>query len=123
MNDNYTEVVKIIAEKLGSTTQHVWEILLRQAPITCTVNLVIGFILSILAYKYFVFTKHKTTTPPKTEDNHFPTADWADDAAFAARLVCVAVVLFVLLFNLIFIRDAIIAFLNPEYWALKTLLK
>ena len=51
MNDQTALLLKQLADKLGTTTEYLWAVLLKQAPITCTVQLtviIITFIAGVL---------------------------------------------------------------------------
>ncbi len=106
-------MLRELAEKLGTTSEYLWTIMIKQAFISGIIScLVIIGILSISA-AYFCLGKyiHK-----KVNDG------WDDEALIPFYIIAViggiigAISLFTLPYNIA------TAFINPEYWALKELL-
>ena len=122
MDEHYQQLIDTLATKLGTTAEHLWGVLIRQAPISGAVNLVLCITMFVAAWRLIVFVKRKTTVPEKTEDNKFPHAEWGGDEAmlgWGIALFTAAVAVFCTLSSA---STIIAAFVNPEYWALKELL-
>lgn len=115
MNDKTLEALTIIAAKLGTTAEYLWAVLLKQAPLSGALTLLIlsAWIAVCVALVRFV---HKKTTgfEPKWRDEMAQFLAW-----FGAGLVC----LITALIGSLAIVDAVIAIANPEYWALRQILK
>ena len=123
MDEHYQQLIDTLATKLGTTAEHLWDVLIRQAPISGAVDLVLCVSMLVAAWRLIVFVKRKTTVPKKTEHNKFPYAEWGGNDAmlgWGAALCMAAVAVF---YTLSSASTIIAAFVNPEYWALKELLQ
>lgn len=112
MDEKYAQLLETLATKLGTTAEHLWGVLVRQAPISGMTNLVLCIIFALGLWKLIIFVKHKT--------NH-RNADWYYDrhpAWFGVSVVTAMISIGLL----ISIPTIVTAFANPEYWALKQLL-
>ena len=116
MNEKTEQLVRELAEKLGTTIEHLWSVLVRHAVIQSIVGLVIIAGLIIVGTLWTRFLLKSTTS----EDPRWPFDDeipailiWAITSL--GWLVIVIVVLEKL-------PVEITALMNPEYWALKQLL-
>ena len=124
MDDKTLQALTTLAAKLGTTAEYLWGVLLRQAPITGAVDLLVcaAWIVGLLAWARFV--NRKTTTPPRTEDDRHPCAEWSDETgvaiAWASVVLAGGIAALVIGSNL---SNIVAALANPEYWALKQILK
>ena len=122
MDDKTTALIEKLAEKLGTTAEHLWEVLLHQAPISGVVALVTDIVMALVAVGLVRFVKNKTTKPVKTEYNKYPEAEWEEEgAAFAWA----GIVIYFLITGVVVSGSAegiLAAFFNPEYWALSHIL-
>ena len=105
MNEEAIALLKELAEKLGTTSEYLWEALLRQAPITGTIDLLIlaGWVTGLI----LMFHKLK-----KLSDKEYVELLWL----VWGVLACIAALASLTL------STTISALINPEYWALKQLL-
>ena len=123
MDEKILHSINELASKLGVTAEYIWGILLRQAPISAINNFIImaSFVIAtILAIRY---TIRKITPPDATKENPHPYAEWNDETsvfalAEVALLVGVSALVILYLFP-----SFVSALVNPEYWALKQILK
>ena len=119
MNDKIELLIRELAEKLGTTGAHVWEVLVRQAYITATINLIILIIfLLALFFSYGILVK-KTTKKEKTKDNPYPQAEWEEVWIIISWGCWCFACLIISIFALTNIPDIVGAILNPEFWAIK----
>lgn len=112
MDEKYAQLLETLATKLGTTAEHLWGVLVRQAPISGATNLVLCIIGALLLWKLITFVNHKTINRD---------ADWYYErhpAWFGVGVVAFAVSIGIL----VSIPKIVYAFANPEYWALKQLL-
>lgn len=112
MDEKYAQLIETIATKLGTTAEHLWGVLVRQAPISGVTNLVLCIIVVVILWKLITFVNHKTINK---------NADWYYDALpvwFGVGVVTVVVSIGIL----VNIPKIIYALANPEYWALKEIL-
>jgi hypothetical protein len=122
MDDKTTALIEKLAEKLGTTAQHLWDVLLHQAPISGGIDLVTDIVMVILAIVLMRFVKDKTTKPAKTEYNKYPEAEWEHEGAV---LAWIATAVYFITTQVVVIGSAqgiVAAFFNPEYWALSHIL-
>ena len=123
MEDKYLQLIEALAAKLGTTAEHLWGVLVKQAPISGTVDLVLCIVIAAVTVWWVVLVKTKTTKPPKTKDENYPTAEWKDEAALLAWVITIIAVMFVIITIICSAQGIAAAFANPEYWALKQLVK
>jgi ribose/xylose/arabinose/galactoside ABC-type transport system permease subunit len=123
MDDKTLQAMTALAAKLGTTAEYLWGVLLRQAPITGAVDLLVMAAWVAAALCFLRYVRAKTTRPPGTRDDPFPRAQWDGDATFFAWA---GAILFAVLTGLIVgasLSTTIAALVNPEYWALRQILK
>lgn len=111
MNQETVALIDKLATKLGTTSDYLWGVLIKQAPISGVVDviqnlLVISFV--YLLIRCALWVRHKDATDKR--------GDWgwlympvgiASFVAAIAVLICVS-----------YLQITVAAFLNPEYWAL-----
>jgi len=117
-----TELLGQLATKLGTTVDKLWGVLLRQAPISGAVDIILCIVLVIASAWVFRFVQNKTTAPPLSETNKYPSADWEAEGtvlAWVGAAVFIGVAGLQVFYS---IEGIVTAFLNPEYWALSKIL-
>lgn len=123
MDEKFQQLIEALAAKLGTTAEHLWGVLVRQAPISGAVDLVLCVVIAAVTVWWVALVKRKTTCPPETEANRYPNAEWRDEGAFLAWLVTVIFGVLALICVICSAQGIVAAFANPEYWALKQLVK
>jgi hypothetical protein len=107
MNEETAKLLETLATKLGTTSEYLWSVLLKQAPIDATISLfqtAVVFFIGYLLYK-------KRGIVNREYDERLPI------------FVAVAIVWSILSFiTIMCIGDIINGYLNPEYWALERIL-
>lgn len=124
MDDKTLQALTDLAAKLGTTAEYLWGVLMKQAPISGVVDLLVcaAWVVGMVGWAKFV--RRKTTAPPKTDDDRYPHADWNDDAGVG--LAWVSVVIGAGITALVIgshLSTIVAALVNPEYWALRQILK
>ena len=117
MND-LTLALQQLAAKLGTTVEMLWGVLLKQAPIAATINLIGCIAFTGLTVFITYFVKRRTTKPPRTEDDSYPHADWEDEGAFIAWVVTAGLIIATVVFVGVNAQNIVAGFFNPQYWAL-----
>lgn len=124
MDDKTLQALTALANKLGTTAEYLWSVLLKQAPITGVVDLLVMAAWVAAAAMWFKLVQRKTKKPPATEQDRYPSADWTDEVgiglAWASVVVVTILVALIIGTNL---STTIAALFNPEYWALKQILR
>lgn len=121
MNENITKLLEQLAQKMGTTTEYLWGVLLRQAPISSTISL-IQFLATIL-FGFALWKIHKRLV--KTEKGDRYEENGYEKYEMAAILPMIfGLILFAILFiyHLSAIGDIINGYFNPDYWALKEII-
>lgn len=124
MDDKTFNALTQLAEKLGTTAEFLWAILIRQAFVDGVVNtaLIVGWlILGVVLWKFHVYL----CETPETTSGYKPTR-YEDLEALAVVPMMVGAIIFVMCSFFVILGlfpDAVTAFVNPEYMALDRVLK
>lgn len=107
MNEQTQQLIDKLATKLGTTAEHLWGVLIKQAPISSTIDLIgIALLFAVLLYAYKLLKR--------------ADLDYADGPlAFALWWLFFLLGLIVSIIAMPYILSG---FFNPEYWALKQLI-
>jgi len=107
VEEKVVEMLNVMAVKLGVATEHLWEIMVRQAFVSSAVDVFIYLFWCAVGYVSFILLK-------RVEDK---------EARF--YLYCVGALGFGLVMIIIGIcfSTTITGFINPEYWALNAILE
>jgi hypothetical protein len=117
-----TELLGQLATELGTTAGKLWGVLLRQAPISGALNIILCITLVVASVWVFRFVQDKTTAPPQSETNKYPSAAWGKEGAFFAWVYAMSFIGVAAIFILSSVGEIVTAFFNPEFWALKKIL-
>lgn len=109
MNEDALKTLAAMAEKMGTTADHLWQVLLRQAPISGLIDLCV-MLAWLAASVAMLRLAHKKQD---SGDEGLVVALWAG-------AVCVLAISAVIISC--GASSVIAAFLNPEYWALMQIL-
>lgn len=115
MDERTEMLIRELADKLGTTGEHLWGVLLRQASIYGTYWLIISMLFILGPLWFFRELKRNRTSEE-------PDEMWGFDVEFVG--VVGSIVSFILLLTVVLgVEESVITPLfNPEYWALKQLL-
>jgi hypothetical protein len=115
MTDQIMEILRVLAEKFGTTTEFLWGIMVRQAYVV-GISQIIAFVMAGL----FVFSWNRYVwsirLPQKPEEDH------GGDKTFGIMMVRLFGVVGACMWIMVFLcglTDITTALVNPEYWALK----
>jgi hypothetical protein len=107
-------LLRELADKLGTTTEYLWIIMVRQAYVSAAVDLVL--VLLFIPFAFFVYWVVK-----KAVASVFEVEDL--DAGYVAVLsILVAIGMGWLLYIVISIKSIATGFFNPEAWALQEII-
>ena len=107
-----------MAEKLGTTTEYLWSILLKQAPIFGYMYFFGGFLILILGLLLYRFHK-KCKANWDVDKTLYDKDEWR----WSLNIILLIVFLIVSIMWLVNLPRAITSFMNPEYWALQEIIK
>jgi hypothetical protein len=100
-----------LAAKLGTTTEKLWGVLIKQATISGTVSLIESIIFVLALIWGFRFVQKQTQS------------EWQEEGKAIAWIVFTVISTISVIIIFCEIENTINAFLNPEYWALTRILK
>ncbi len=114
MDEKTLQAVTALANKLGTTAEYLWGVLVRQAPISGAITLILCAAWAAAAIWVWRTVHSKTSgeRPEWTEEG--AVFGWAGAFFFCGLCGLIAS---------LEITGAITALVNPEFWALKQVLK
>lgn len=108
MNEQTAKLLEQLAGKLGTTSEYLWGILLKQAPIDATITLFQTAVVVLITYVMW----KKVVGAKKDDDDFMPV------------YIIVAILWSIFCFiTLCFSGSIINGYFNPEYWALERILQ
>lgn len=118
MNENVMQVLRVLAEKFGTTTEFLWGVMVKQAYVT-GISQILTFVIAGL----FVFGWNRYVWSLQLPED--PKDDRGGDKAFGIMMVrlfgvCGAALWVMLL--LCGLGEVTTALVNPEFWAIKQVL-
>lgn len=132
MEDRAYQALLTLAERLGTTIEHLWAVLLKQAVVTGMTNVVILAAVTTAACYLTRIVRIKTTPRevlvphpyhPEAAPHKEMLADWnPTNEGFVAWLGIAALWFLVTVLWSFLLNDTLAAIFNPEFWALKQVL-
>ena len=118
-----TELLGQLASKLGTTVDKLWAVLLKQAPISGTADLVLCIGAVVFSVWAFRFVNSKTTAYEFWDGYRTQKeAEWGEEAAFFSWAI-IGLIFIITIICICFAAENIVsAFFNPGYWALTNIL-
>jgi hypothetical protein len=119
MNEQTTKLIEQLAQKLGTTAEYLWTVLLKQAPISAMIDLVYLVIVTIMGVGLYKLHKYCIKETDEYGENIYENK---------GELVIPVMVILAIIWAIFFIvyffsfGNIINGFFNPEYWALKEVL-
>lgn len=112
MNESTQQLIRELADKLGTTTEHLWGVLVKQAPISGAIGLLSS--VAMLAVVFFAWRKLTKIEFGKWDN------DFGKGALYGGFCIATAIV-FASTMGALPVEVA--GIFNPEYWALKQVLR
>src|SRR3990167_7948390 len=122
MDDRIISLIEQLSTKLGTTTEHLWAVMVQQAAISAAVDLCIFLFLIVVAIIAAKHIKAKTYIPDPTIDNPVTYAQWDSDTSITCITLFWIYCIIVVVLGVSSFPNISTALLNPEYWALKQIL-
>lgn len=121
MNDNTAKLLEQLAAKLGTTSQYLWGILLKQAHISAITTLV--QILITLLGGLMLYRVHKKLSKEDENVDRGRSLYWKYEELAVIPMIISSLVFIGFLISAFFsFGDVINGFFSPEYWALEKVL-
>jgi hypothetical protein len=118
MNEQAVKLIEQLAQKLGTTSEYLWKVLIKQAPISAFTD-ILYFILTIIG-GVVIFKIHKRLLKKDSDGDSIYYK--AEEGAIIPMIIITLLWIICFLGFFFSIGDIINGFLNPEYWALKQVL-
>ena len=115
MNQEIIELLKVLADKFGTTTEHLWRVLLEQALLSGITNVILLVVILVLTVMWVRFALERIE---KGEKGYYSSDDIG-----ALWLTIILVIPFCGVVSVLLIYDIVTAILNPDYWALREILR
>lgn len=111
--------LELLAEKLGTSVEYMWDILLKQVPINLTMNIVfVGF---CLLFCVGVLVAHlKLSKKRDWGDDYIESGyNYYEDSAQIPMVILAVAGVILFMVSLAIIPTIVTMIVNPEFWALK----
>lgn len=120
MDPRTEALIRELADKLGTTGEHLWGVMVRQALISGLTSIVIcGAMVTVL---YFAVIYYRRKTTPQGEEKYAEWGGTFDERRDLGQLFLVLFSAGTVVAVVFSVENIATALLNPEYWALKQLL-
>jgi len=117
MNKDTLDFLKDLAAKLGTTADHLWAVMIRQARVSFFCDLLLYLLIGgLLGVAYKLAKRLANAADGK--------ASYEDDTMQVTGLIVIVIIAVVLVLYAVFnIQDTVTKIANPEYWALQHILE
>lgn len=119
MNEQTTQSVEMLAQKLGIATEYLWSVLVKQASFGAIIDLiyfVLVIVVGVLLWKLHVyFSKERGASKRSIYYIH-------EENVIVPMATAVLVWIGFFIACIFLIDDIIIGFLHPEYWAIREIM-
>lgn len=122
MNEQTSKLIEQLAQKLGTSAEYLWSVLLKQAPISATTTLI--QILATAVFGWVLWKTHKRLCK-KESDEKYAESGYEEYGELAGIPMIIGGLLFVIfgVASFLCIEEVISGYFNPEYWALHEILR
>lgn len=121
MNEQTAKLLEQLASKLGTTSEYLWGILLKQAPIDATITLLQTLFLFLVGWGLWKVHKKLLSKPSGQDYDDSYYEKYKIGAIFPMVLVTFGWGIMMLICFCSF-SSIVSGYFNPEYWALKEIL-
>ena len=118
MDSNQKEIIEQLANKMGTTSEYLWGILVKQAPIDSTITLV--QVIMVYIFGYILYKLHLKFS---IKEGEYKLSSY-DKSDSLSGVMWIGFGMFVILAftSFLCITGIVNGYLNPEYWALDRVL-
>lgn len=122
MNEQTTKLLQSIALKLGTTTEYLWLVLIKQASIDSWVTII--QLVIVLLFGLTLWRVHKKLSSDCSDkSSNYKTTYYEKYDGIEIPMIIGVIVFSLLIICLFFCINSVISgFINPEYWALREIL-
>lgn len=123
MNEQLQKVLADLAAKFGTSVEHLWKVMIYQARISVVIDVIqylIIIIVGVILFRLHLRFNKQTNAATRV----YSTCIYEEsDATCWIMVISGTVWLILALIAFLSIGDSITAAFNPEYWALKQIIK
>lgn len=120
---DYAEMLQALADKFGTTVEHLWGVLVKQAAISATVDAAIVIALVSVVVWGFRFVREITKEPEQVEGERTKYPECDDEGIILMWAIWAVLTLLAVVGIFDVAQNIVAGYLNPEYWALMELKK
>lgn len=120
MNEQTIKLLEQLAKKLGTTTEYLWTVLIKQAPIDSTLTLF--QILLVIIFGIVLYRVHKRFLKENDNTDSRSIYDEYDEYAKYPMFILTIVFAFLIVVSIFSIESVVNGYFHPEYWALNKVL-
>ena len=121
MNEQTTKLIEQLAQKLGTTSEHLWQVTVNQAQIMAITNLV--YFITVILSGWVLYKYHCKFSKEFKNDSGYITCLYEQSDVKVGVMLALGFIWCVLFIVSFFTIGSIISgFLNPEYWALNKIM-
>ncbi len=117
MNNQTAELLKTLAGKLGTTSELLWNILLKQAHISATIQLLQTIL--VILFALILYKKHLKFSKETEKDN---SIYYNNEGIVICMIISSIICGILLIVVFICLSDIFNGYFNPQYWALEKIL-
>lgn len=120
MNDQTAQLLQQLASKMGTTTEYLWSVLLKQAPISAAMDLLITLATAVGGYLLF---KLNSKFSKKNPDDKYGESYYSNNEGYIIIMGVGFISWVIMAIACVLNLELVVAgFFNPEYWALQKIL-
>lgn len=121
MDNNTEKLLEQLANKLGTTAEYLWQVLLKQSKVSATTD--IFFFILVCIVGVVLWKVHMRLSKEDKEDSYSQNLYEKHEFVYALPMIILALVWAgFLIGSLCTMPNIINGYLNSEYWALKEVL-
>ena len=123
MNEQTVRLIEDLASKLGTTSEYLWSVLIRQAPIDSITSII--QIICVIIFGVVLVKLHLKFSVRDTQNHGIYSATIYDRNMGVTIIMYISACIFVILSIALFfqIHSIVAGLINPEYWALEEIIR
>lgn len=123
MNEQTVQLLRDLAAKLGTTSEYLWQVLVKQAPISAIIDILLILLVGVAIYLWYRLHRNLMVSKEWPDTGYKGTgySRYEEGAMIPMALSGMALLVF-LGISLACVPSIISGLLNPEYWALQQIL-
>ena len=121
MDENTAKLIEQLAQKLGTTSEYLWRVLLKQAQIDATTNLI--QIVLILLFGWGLYKIHRKLMKKTGNEEYAKNLYYRYEEMASLPMIIGAIVFAIMsIWSFFCISNIVDGYFSPEYWALNKII-